>query len=213
MNNKFPVILHSNFKSDMGLMLTNDSAISIADNTIENNAVDGDINVVGNQTNFNITVRSADALLALIERSKQLTLESSEYRNMIEELDSFLENRPSRRIIGLEAKLNTGGRADLVEDALYLENRFARRLARGQHSPSSQALFLHCLSEINSSFCHYIQPLIRSAQPTVAIDAAIKLRVIDPICRELAAVDCSYNSQMISGMLYFLTGKCHIQWE
>lgn len=187
--------------------------VEIAGNHIADNAIAGDLKIIGVQTNIIPPARNPNALLALIERSKRLSEESLEYCNMLEELQSFLTIRSDRKIIGLEAKLAGGGRADLLDDALFLEGRFARRLAQGQHSPSTIAMFLHCLSSINSAFSAYIMPLIRSGATYVVVDAAIKLHVIDPVYEELAYVDCSLNAQMVSGMLYFLTGKCHIMWK
>ena len=188
------------------------SSVNVKGNTISNNSVDGDLIVAGVQNIFQARARNPNALLALIERSKTLAEDSVEYRNMLDELQSFLAIRPGRKIIGLEAKLTGGGREDLIEDAIYLEGKFARRLAQGQHSPSTIAMFLHCLSQINSAFAHYIYPLMQ--QPGVQpVDAAIKLHVIDPIYEELAFVDCSLNIDLVRGMLYFLTGKCHILWR
>jgi hypothetical protein len=188
------------------------ATINVKDNEISNNSVQGDLNVVGIQNIFQTKTRNPNALLALIERSKTLAEDSVEYRNMLDELQSFLSIRPGRKIIGLEAKLIGGGRADLIDDAIYLEGKFARRLAQGQHSPSTIAMFLHCLSQINSAFASYIYPLMQlpGSQP---VDAAIKLHVIDPIYEELAFVDCSLNVELVRGMLYFLTGKCHVVWR
>lgn len=187
------------------------SAINVRDNTISGNTVNGDLSVVGVQNIFQSKTRNPKALLALIERSKTLAKDSAEYRNMLDELESFLSNRPGRAIIGLEAKLRGGGREDLIDDAIYLESRFARRLALGQHSPSTTAMFLHCLSQINSAFSSYIYPLMQQPGPQ-PIDAAIKLQVIDPIYEELTVVDCSLSVDLVRGMLFFLTGKCHIVW-
>jgi hypothetical protein len=188
------------------------TTVNVKDNEISNNSVNGDLIVAGVQNIFQTRARNPNALLALIERSKTLAEDSVEYRNMLDELQSCVAIWPGRKIIGLEAKLMGGGREDLIEDAIYLEGKFARRLAQGQHSPSTIAMFLHCLSQINSAFAHYIYPLMQQSgvQP---VDAAIKLHVIDPIYEELAFVDCSLNIDLVRGMLYFLTGKCHILWR
>lgn len=189
------------------------ASVSIAGNHIQNNQISGDLKIVGIEYNLTNQTRNPAALIALMERSKQLTVNSPEYRHMIEELQSFLAPRPNRKVIGLEAKLNRGNRQDLIEDASYLENKFSRRLAQDQHSPSLQTLFLHCLSAINTAFCAHIQPLIKSGASPVVIDAAVKIHVIDPMHAELTSVDCSLTTEMVRGMLFFLTGKCHIQWE
>lgn len=184
----------------------------VSENSISENQVGHDL-IVGSQLKIVVEKRSPDALIALLERSRQLSEDDPEYRAMIEELDSFLQARPGRKIVGLEAKLKSGGRDDLIDDADFLANRFARRLARTQMSPSLQALYLHCLSRINSAFCSYIQPLIRGGAQKQVVDAAVYQLVVEPIYEEITAVDSSLTTQMIRGMLYFLTGKCHLQWE
>lgn len=185
---------------------------TVTGNEIKENDIHGDVHL-GVQYNFNAPIKNPNALMALIERSRQLSKESNEYRDMFEELQSFLEPRPGRNIIGLAAKLTAGNREDLLEDASWYENKFVRRLAREQHCQSFQALFLHCLSQINSAFCAHIRPLIQSNSSTIAVDAAIKTHVIDPLYHELMYVDSALSSDVIRGMLYFLTGKCHIQWK
>jgi len=187
-------------------------ALVVSENTVSNNRVAEDL-VIGSQIKFVIERRSPDALIALIERSKQLSENDPEYRAMIEELDSFLESRPGRQVIGLEAKLKKAGRDDLLDDAEHLANRFSRRLAKNQMSPSMQALYLHCLSRINTAFCSFIQPLIRGGATEQAIDAAICQMVVDNLYEEVTSVDSSLSTEMIRGMLYFLTGKCHLKWE
>ena len=186
------------------------NSVSVTGNTISGNTVDGNLNVIGVQNYIAPQARNPNALLALIARSKVLAEDCQEYRNMVEELQSFLATRP-RKIIGLEAKLQAGGRADLVEDAIYLEGKFTRRLAQGQHSPSTIEMFVHCLSQINLSFSTWIYPLMQSSGKQ-GVDAAIKFYVIDPIYEELTSVDCSLSVDLVRGMLYFLTGKCHVVW-
>jgi len=192
--------------------LTQPFAVAVSGNEVKENTIEGDL-VLGLQLKLSPQARDPNALMALLERSRQLTEESPEYRAMIEELQSFLAQRPGRRVIGLEAKLNDGNRPDLIDDALWLENRFARRLAKEQLSPSLQALFLHCLSQINTAFCAHIHPLIRSGVSPAAVDASVKVLVLDPLHSEIMQVDCSITAESLRGMLYFLTGKCHLQWK
>lgn len=188
------------------------ASVSVCDNKIENNHLSGDM-VIGNQFKLVMPTRNPVALVSLIERSRKLSETDPEYREILYELQSFLDQRPGRSVIGLQAKLQKGGRPELIDDASFLENKFSRRLARNQHSPALNTLFLHCLSEINSAFCSHIQPLIRSGAPATVVDSAVMNLVIDPIYREILTVDCTLSTEMVRGMLFFLTGKCHIQWE
>ncbi|NBI56106.1 hypothetical protein EIZ48_26740 [Photobacterium alginatilyticum] len=131
---------------------------------------------------------------------------------MIEDFQEFLTPRAGRNIIGLDNKLIEGGREDLLEDAAYLESRFARRVSKGQLSEKEQVVYYHCLSKINSYFKSYIIPQIKANESNVKIDSYIQEKIIDPLYKEIAIVQ-PMSMDMISGMLYFLTGKCHIRWK
>ncbi|GAB3535086.1 ABC-three component system protein [Photobacterium alginatilyticum] len=153
-----------------------------------------------------------NALELLIESSQNLAKEDPAYRNMIEDFQEFLTPRAGRNIIGLDNKLIEGGREDLLEDAAYLESRFARRVSKGQLSEKEQVVYYHCLSKINSYFKSYIIPQIKANESNVKIDSYIQEKIIDPLYKEIAIVQ-PMSMDMISGMLYFLTGKCHIRWK
>ncbi|KJF83679.1 hypothetical protein UA31_02235 [Photobacterium angustum] len=131
---------------------------------------------------------------------------------MLDELQDFLTARPGRQIIGLDAKLIEGDRLDLLEDATYLENKFARRVSRNQLSDKEQIVYFHCLSKINSYFKSYIQPLIKQGDDISVIDCAIQEKIITPLYEEILTVQ-PMTMEMVMGMLYFLTGKCHLRWK
>ncbi|MEZ9003802.1 ABC-three component system protein [Vibrio splendidus] len=153
-----------------------------------------------------------NALLILIETSQKLAKEDPAYRDMIEEFQEFLSPRPGRKIIGLENKLIEGNRTDLLEDAEYLENKFSRKVSKKQLSDKEQIVYFHCLSKINSYFKSYIKPLIVQQEINSKIDNEIQDRIITPLYEEILVVQ-PMSMEMIRGMLYFLTGKCHLRWK
>lgn len=171
--------------------------------------VDNSINlfqITEAQTNIN-------ALRELINRTNDLLDEDEEYRDFIFELNSLLEHRKGREIIGTEQKLLNGNREDLLEDAWFYESKFARKLAKGELSRTSQAIFLHCLSTINEVFLSSIRPLIKQNADKLVINQIIENNIIDNLYGQVSGADSSITKQVIRGMLYFLTGKCHIKWE
>lgn len=158
------------------------------------------------QTNIN-------ALKELINRTNELFEEDEEYRDFIHELNSLLEQRSGREIIGTEQKLLNGDRQDLIEDSWFYESKFARKLAKGELSRTSQAIFLHCLSTINEEFLTSIRPLIEQDADKLIVNQVIEKNIIDNLYGQVSSADSSITKQVIRGMLYFLTGKCHIKWE
>jgi hypothetical protein len=153
-----------------------------------------------------------NALETLIETSQKLAKQDPAYRDMIEEFQEFLTPRPGRTIIGLDNKLKEGERVDLLEDAEYLENKFSRKVSKKQLSDKEQIVYFHCLSKINSYFKSYIKPLINSKESNSKIDSEIQEKIISPLYEEILVVH-PMTMEMIRGMLYFLTGKCHLRWK
>ncbi|RTL52415.1 MAG: hypothetical protein EKK46_11030 [Rhodocyclaceae bacterium] len=188
------------------------TSTQVTDNLITNNQINGNVGL-GHQTNITIQRPNFNALSEVVSRSKELTTSDPAYVDILEALSDFLAQRPGRKVIGLEQKLINGDRTDLLEDAAFLENQASRRLARNQMSPTLQTLYLHCLAQINTAFCSHIQPLIQSGESKGTVDAATYQLVIQPICEVFSQVDPSFTTEAIRGFLFFLTGKCHIQWE
>ncbi|KJF86999.1 hypothetical protein BTO21_05495 [Photobacterium phosphoreum] len=131
---------------------------------------------------------------------------------MIEEFQEFLTPRAGRKIIGLDDKLIEGNREDLLDDAIYLESRFSRKVSKVQMSDKEQIVYFHCLSKINSYFNSYVRTKIKANKENDIIDASIQEKIINPLYKEIAVVQ-PMSMEMIRGMLYFLTGKCHIRWK
>lgn len=190
------------------------SALTIKNNEIKSVDTGGGGFVVGTQQNFNFIVPkpNPDKLLKLVEKFKNITEESPEFQDLVEFLDDYKRPRPGRKIIGLENKLIAGARETDIEDATYLKARFARRFARYQLSSQHMAIHKYLLSQINERFRSKIKPYIKEGHPRIFIDAAVSDLIIQPFVDEVIEADPSIDADIIHGMLYFLTGNCHIEW-
>lgn len=138
--------------------------------------------------------------------------ENPEFEGIIEELAEYITDRPGREIIGVEKKLENGGRQDLLEDAIYLKSKFERFLAKKQLSLTEQNVYAHVLAAMETSFNQLIRPLIKEGRPTSEIDEAVHKHIIEPIYASVVGFNASVNTSTVRGMLYFLTGKCHLLW-
>ncbi|PXV75263.1 ABC-three component system protein [Pantoea sp. PNA 03-3] len=185
--------------------------LNIDNNEIKDNNAGRDFNI-GTNISFNEVKTKSNALANLLIRSKQLCETDQEYRYMLEELEEYLNPRPGRKIIGLEGKLKEGNRLDLLEDAMYLENKFARRVTKHQFSISEEIIYCHCLSKINSSFSHHVKPLFKNTVNTAIIDRVIYDKIVEPLYEEVSEVSTAISIELIRGMIFFLTGKCHLRW-
>lgn len=131
---------------------------------------------------------------------------------IIEELAEYTTNRPDREIIGVEKKLENGGREDLVDNAVYLKNKFERYLAKKQLSLVEQHIHVHVLAMIDTTFNQKIRPLILDGRSKAEVDAAVYEYIIEPVYQSVVGYNSSVTTNLVAGMLYFLTGKCHLIW-
>lgn len=170
---------------------------------------------VGDDTNYVINLPPADptAITRAIARIQELSEHDEDFMYFIERLDFFTNQKTQSPMIGLEQKLKNGGREDLLEVAIERKDAFAKRLMKSQLNRRRQAIFLYILQKISFGFEESIRPLIKQGVPNDVIDGVILKGIIDTIYREVMAEDFTIDQYMISGMLYFLTGKCHLIWE
>lgn len=120
--------------------------------------------------------------------------------------------------IGLEAKLKDGGFSQsAIDKARRLKMYFAKKSTRFQYYESAQLIDSYLFAKLCHSFDTYILPNIES-QPLCDIRQMVYEKVVLPIIGEINANgSCDrqlcYNEDDIYGMLYYLTGKCHINWK
>lgn len=148
-----------------------------------------------------------------IKAIKEQIEESDELEGIIEELAGYLTERPDREIVGVEAKLKAGGREDIIDNAVYYKNAFERRIAKNQLSLVEQHVYAHVLAVIETTFNQSIRPMILESSSKTEIDEAIQEKILSPVYKAIVDFDYTITMQHIAGMLYFLTGKCHLMWS
>src|SRR5699024_8656251 len=95
-----------------------------------------------NHLGNNIFEAEKTALEKVIEEIVLDSKEDEELARIIDELQDYITNHPSRAIIGLESKLINAGRDAEYSDAVLLKNRFERRVAKGQLSITEQKVYV-----------------------------------------------------------------------
>ena len=178
--------------------------VILKNSNVEGDVVQGDKNVL-------------QAPLLPLEKAIQAIIDSTEdnkeLEGIIEELAEYITNRPDREIIGVEQKLINGGRDDLLKDAVYLKNKFERTITKKQMSLVTQKVYAHVLAMIGSSFNLKVRPLILENRPKLEVNLAIHKEIIEPVYQSIVGFDQQITTELVSGMLYFLTGKCHLIWS
>lgn len=150
----------------------------------------------------------------LVELYKKLDEEikgSAQIRELMEALEHYMSRVPGDNI-GLDEKLSKGNRADLLEFARQTKERFSKKLVKFQFYESAQKVYLFVLAEVYTRYMNSVYPLIQSNQPPVVVNKAIQEQIIGPINTMLGQNMLELCSDEINGILYFLTGNCHIKW-
>jgi len=104
-----------------------------------------------------------------------------------------------------------------IQKATYRKHLYSKKLERNILYETAQLIDIELFALINHKFETYVEPLIEQAASKSAIKQCVSEHVIAPIF-ELINQDgqddtfLNYNVDDIYGMVFFLTGKCHINW-
>ncbi|MDQ5766980.1 ABC-three component system protein [Thiothrix subterranea] len=179
---------------------------------IQKHTGNGD-NVGRDKIIYNLPKPNPSNLFESLKNTGMTLVNDNEMANFVDELADYLNDFPERNVIGLENKLKQANMESLYDEAAILKERFAKKLYRGQLSNNSQYLYAQCLALINTYFAHKIKPLLSEGASRSIIEKELLDEVFIPVLNNIAKVDISINIDHIRGMLYFLTGKCHVKWS
>ncbi len=182
----------------------------------DSNEVKGDL-AAGNITkntnlHFGDTSEKKSQMSILLNKFKTEQSKNQDFKTIIEALEHYrnpLENEP---VIGLEAKLLAADRGSFLEYGLRVKEQYAKKLLKHQFSESAQQINVHLLALVESYFMNNIYPLIYKGESEIIINSMITEFIVKPLQNELEENHLGFTVQDINGMLYFLTGNCHIKW-
>ncbi|WP_336687832.1 ABC-three component system protein [Chryseobacterium bernardetii] len=185
------------------------------DNKLDNTNVGRDY--IGRDDNSLNLIKSGNLkstyLDDLYERFEREKKENSEFKELCEELDYF-NSIVEGDVIGLEEKLQQGGREKILFYALDVKDKFHRKLMKtSQYSLIAQDVNVYLLSKVRSSFMREIYSLICNDESEEKINLMITERIIRPVQEDLGINLFKYNEDDIMGMIFFLTGNCHLKWN
>jgi hypothetical protein len=162
---------------------------------------------------FNQFSRQSETPLQML--FKKLELEKTtnpQLTEFIEELNYYY-NKVDGDVIGLEQKLKDGKQENLVDYALRVKEAYHKKLYKHQFSEVSQQINLYLLALVESYFTNHIYPKICNGHSSEQISSLIQEQVINPLLNQLNGDTLGFTAKDINGMIYFLTGNCHIQWS
>lgn len=121
--------------------------------------------------------------------------------------------------IGLQAKLQDGGFSKgAIDKACRQKQYYAKKSTKYQYYEAAQQIDSYLYAIVCNRFDTYVMPLIVKQSPLEDIKTAVYEQVIMPVADKLASNGTEdtvlrYNIDDIFGMLYYLTGNCHINWK
>lgn len=133
----------------------------------------------------------------------------------IEDLQIFTRLVEDEEIIGLDGKLKAASRIDQINLAKRLKERTYGQLRRNIFSRTFQTIYVILMSKISEEFETWVRPAILEGVSRREIDILVNMHVVKPIVAELEQCE-DYDgiaNMDIRGMIYFLTGNCHLCWH
>lgn len=133
----------------------------------------------------------------------------------IAQLKIFTRIVENEEVVGLDEKLQSAGRDDQLRMAKQLKEMIYAQLRENMFSRTFQTIYATLLGKIFEQFDVYVRPAIASGVDREAVDVLVHENVVMPVVAELERCpDCNDAPvQTVKGMIYFLTGNCHIRWH
>lgn len=170
-------------------------------------------NIVKPQTTF-VFEAPKTQLGGLIAQLREQISKDPEAAEFVESLLSWINPKSTELKRDLEEKLNACDKGHLLVDALEAKERFAKQLKRTTFNPAIQEIYACILGEIYTNFNCRVKPKISTAAEPGATENAIA-DLANTITSQLADAPLSLGIGLteVVGMLYYLTGNCHLDWD
>lgn len=186
-----------------------------------NQKVDNNENQIHNQLNIGenqapIYLTKPTRFAKRFEKLNSEVTSDERYEGIMESLKYYLT-----RLDGIDAptKLEDGGfKESEVIEAMKKKDKFAKRLQLNRFYESAQWIDSQLFAKIKMNFEAFILPLVNKSSSKEEIMREVVMRVIEPVL-ELINIEgendevLNYNADDIFGMIYYLTGQCHLNWK
>lgn len=118
-----------------------------------------------------------------------------------------------RKIIGLEEKLK---KASLSEDnitrAMIFKEIFYKTITERRFYKSGQEIYSELMNRVYHAFVVHVVPLIDQKASQNTINAEVSV-IIQNIANEIGDNIDIVSIDQIEGIIYYLTGNCHLKWH
>lgn len=181
---------------------------------IENSGEIGNqLNISGGSTNVNFSPVSR-----LAQRFIDLKNEVANEKRFELFIDDLKQYRTKLDGKSMSEKLLDGNFSEAeISRATKYSLAYHKKARKNRFYESAQKIDVEIFGLMVMNFETYVEPSIINGVDKTQIKELVTERVINPILEKLNTEGGSdtllnYSAKDIMGMLYFLTGKCHINW-
>lgn len=184
-----------------------------------------DVNNLGTvQSQVNAATIQGDVYLAkksrFSKRFEKLNKEVAADERYEHIMDDFKYYITTLDGIDMPTKLADGGfnETEIIE-ATRKKEKYAKKLERNKFFESAQWIDTQLFAKIKIDFETYVQiPLINTGAAKDIIMRTVVEKVVNPTLEIINSEGqddeiLNYNAEDIFGMVYYLTGMCHLNWK
>lgn len=170
--------------------------------------------IVNHYHNYPVIYKEDLILKKLLEEHEAEKEIDCDYRKFSDELNKLFAKKISGKLRNLEEKLIAGDRSHLIETAIESKELVQKKIQRFSHYKSAQDIYTYLLTNIKIAFKHQIESKIKSNKFELhEIDQIVEEKIIEPFFQNIQGSSLLIDKVQIYGLLYLLTGNCHIQWD
>jgi hypothetical protein len=175
---------------------------------------------VDNQVNVNQLIGNIDFsnISRLGQRFKRLKEEVEKDIRLSDFMDDFKSYNTRLDGISMPEKLSDGGFSNVeILKATKRKHMYSKKLEKNKLYETAQLIDMELFSLINLYFETYIEPLIEEGAAKTQIKQTVLEKIVQPIINLINQdgrddTFLNYTTEEIYGMIFFLTGKCHLNW-
>lgn len=130
---------------------------------------------------------------------------------IIDELNHY--SNENYDIRDLTEKLEEAGFGYLVDVGEELKEEVSKLIIRNQHYKSAQKIITYLLAEVESIFNSNIKSKLLDVSEKAALNILLRTHLEKEIQVHLGDNVLEIFNRQINGMVYFLTGNCHLEWK
>ena len=175
-----------------------------------------DNQLVIKENNGNLYVNSKTRFSKRFEKLNNEIKNNTQYEGIFDDFEYYNTKLDG---IDMPSKLEDGGFSDRqIQYATMKKEKYAKKAEKYKFFESAQWIDSQLFAKIKLEFDIHIEPLVKQGIEKRDIMQAVSEKIVRPVL-ELINTEgeddefLNYDAEDVLGMIYFLTGKCHINWK